>query len=54
VVIAASRDDTLPALDAVQVTFTPDAMMMVATDRYRAALRRLPWQPTGGQLPRRC
>jgi len=51
VVIAASRDDTLPALGAVQVTFAADAVMMVATDRYRAALRRLPWQPSGGQLP---
>ena len=39
VVVAASRDDTLPALCAVQVTFTADAITMVATDRYRAALR---------------
>ena len=51
VVIAASRDDTLPALGAVQVTFAADAVTLVATDRYRAALRRLPWQPSGGQLP---
>jgi DNA polymerase-3 subunit beta len=51
VVIAASRDDTLPALGAVQVTFTAGAVTMVATDRYRAALRRLPWQPSGGPLP---
>lgn len=51
VAIAASRDDTLPALAAVQLTFTNDAVTMVATDRYRAALRRLPWQPCGGQLP---
>ena len=47
VVVAASRDDTLPALCAVQVTFTGDAITMVATDRYRAALRELPWQPSG-------
>ena len=51
VVIAASRDDTLPAICAVQVTFAADSVTMVATDRYRAALRRLPWQPSGGQLP---
>jgi DNA polymerase III subunit beta len=50
-VIAASRDDTLPALGAVQLTFTGDAVTMVATDRYRAGLRRLPWRPSGGQLP---
>ena len=51
VVIAASRDDTLPALAAVQLTFTDDAVSMVATDRYRAALRRLPWRAVGGPLP---
>jgi DNA polymerase III subunit beta len=51
VVVAASRDDTLPALCAIQVTFTADAIIMVATDRYRAALRELPWQPSGDQLP---
>lgn len=51
VVIAASRDDTLPALAAVQFTFAEDAITMTATDRYRASLRRLPWQASGGQLP---
>ena len=51
VVIAASRDDTLPALGAIQVAFAADAVTMVATDRYRAALRRLPWQPSGNPLP---
>ena len=47
VVVAASRDDTLPALCAVQVTFTAGRVTMVATDRYRAAVRHLPWQPSG-------
>jgi DNA polymerase III subunit beta len=42
------------ALGAVQFTFTADAVTLVATDRYRAALRRLPWQATGVQLPCRC
>ena len=51
VVVAASRDDTLPALCTVQVTFTAEAFTLVATDRYRAALRELPWQPAGDQLP---
>ena len=51
VVVAASRDDTLPALCAIQVTFAADAITMVATDRYRAALRELPWQPSGAWLP---
>ena len=48
---AASRDDTLLALGTVQVTFTSDALLLAATDRYRAALRRLPWQPGGDPLP---
>ena len=51
VAVAASRDDTLPALCAVQATFTGDVITMVTTDRYRAAVRHLPWQPSGGQLP---
>ena len=51
VVVAASRDDTLPALCTVQVTFTTGTSTMVATDRYRAAVRHLPWQPSGPDLP---
>jgi len=51
VAVAASRDDTLPALCAVQATFTGDVITMVTTDRYRAAVRYLPWQPSGDQLP---
>ncbi len=50
-VVAASRDDTLPALCTVQVTFTTGTLTMVATDRYRAAVRHLPWQPSGPDLP---
>ncbi len=50
--VAASHDDTLPVLTAVQATFGADAMTMVATDRYRAAFTRLPWQATAnGVLP---
>ena len=49
--VAASRDDTLPALCTVQATFTGDVITMVATDRYRAALRTVPWQPSGPDLP---
>lgn len=51
---AAGRDDTLTLLTAVHVAFAPDAVSLTATDRYRAAFRRLPWQPagdTGGGLP---
>jgi DNA polymerase-3 subunit beta len=50
--VAAGRDGTMPVLTAVQVTFGADAMTMVATDRYRAAFTRLPWQATAnGPLP---
>jgi hypothetical protein len=51
VAVAASRDDSLPVLSAVPVTFAADALTLVATDRYRAALRRLPWRSAGTDLP---
>jgi DNA polymerase III subunit beta len=52
-VVAASRDDTLPALGAVQVSFAAEAVTLVVTDRYRVVLRRLPRHPTGSELPAR-
>jgi DNA polymerase-3 subunit beta len=51
VTVAASRDDTLPVLCAVQVSFAGEAVTLAATDRYRAASRQLPWQPASGPLP---
>ncbi len=45
VTVAASRDDTLPLLTGVRVEISEDTITLLATDRYRLALRELTWQP---------
>src|ERR1700685_2767578 len=45
VVPAASRDDTLPVLTGVNVEIEGGLITLVATDRYRLAIRELPWSP---------
>jgi DNA polymerase-3 subunit beta len=45
VAIAAGRDDTLPALTAIRIEIAGDTLTMVATDRYRLAVRELRWTP---------
>jgi DNA polymerase III subunit beta len=45
---AASRDDTLPMLTAVNVELDGTTMTLAATDRYRLAVRDLDWTPTLG------
>ena len=42
---AASRDDTLPLLTGVNIEVGGDIMTLAATDRYRLAVRELPWSP---------
>jgi DNA polymerase-3 subunit beta len=42
---AASRDDTLPMLTAVNVELDGKTMTLAATDRYRLAVRDLDWDP---------
>lgn len=42
---AASKDDTLPMLTGAYLDFTGDSLKVVATDRYRIAVRELWWQP---------
>src|SRR6201996_1666874 len=42
---AASRDDTLPLLTGVNVEVAGETMTLAATDRYRLAVRDLPWSP---------
>jgi DNA polymerase III subunit beta len=42
---AASRDDTLPVITGVNVEIEGDTITLVATDRYRLAIRELEWQP---------
>jgi len=45
VVPAASRDDTLPVITGVNVEIDGDVIKLVATDRYRLAVRELGWHP---------
>jgi DNA polymerase III subunit beta len=45
VAIAAGRDDTLPALTGIRVEIVGDTITLVATDRYRLAVRELRWNP---------
>lgn len=45
VIIAASKDDTLPILTGVRMEFEEELITLLATDRYRLALREIPWKP---------
>ena len=42
---AASRDDTLPVITGVNVEINGEVITLVATDRYRLAIRELGWNP---------
>jgi DNA polymerase III subunit beta len=50
VVSSASRDDTLPMLTGVFAEIDGDTITLVATDRYRLAVRRLLWTPARPDL----
>ena len=43
--IAADRGDTLPILTGVRLEIEGDKMTLLATDRYRLAMRELRWNP---------
>jgi DNA polymerase-3 subunit beta len=43
--IAADRGDTLPILTGVRVEIEGDKVTLLATDRYRLAMRELTWNP---------
>jgi DNA polymerase III subunit beta len=43
--IAADRGDTLPILTGVRVEIEGDRITLLATDRYRLAMRELTWNP---------
>jgi DNA polymerase III subunit beta len=47
VTTAAGRDDTLPILTGVRVEIDGSKMTLLATDRYRLAMRTLEWSPDG-------
>ena len=50
VALAAGRDDTLPVLTGVRFEIEGDTLTLAATDRYRLAVRTLPWRPTDPSL----
>lgn len=45
VVIAASKDETLPLLTGVRIEIEGSKMTLLATDRYRLAMREMEWEP---------
>lgn len=47
VAFAASRDDVTPVLTGVQLEVSGTNLSLVATDRYRVALREIPWDGGG-------
>ena len=49
VAIAADRGDTLPILTGVRVEIDGDKVTMLATDRYRLAMREFTWTPADQQ-----
>lgn len=48
--IAASKDDTLPILTGVRVEIDGERMTLLATDRYRLAMRELTWRPGSSSM----
>jgi DNA polymerase-3 subunit beta len=45
VAVAAGKDDTLPFLTGVRVEISGETLRLVATDRYRLAVREILWKP---------
>lgn len=43
VAVAASRDDVTPVITGVQLEVSPERIGLLATDRYRVAIRELAW-----------
>ena len=50
VAVAAGRVDTLPQLTGVRLEIEGDQLTLAATDRYRLAVRSLPWRPADESL----
>ena len=45
VAVAAGRDETLPLLTGVRIELVGSLMTLLATDRYRLAIKELEWRP---------
>lgn len=48
--VAASKDDTLPILTGVRMEIEGDTITLLATDRYRLAMRELTWSPADSSI----
>ncbi|WP_199428820.1 DNA polymerase III subunit beta [Qaidamihabitans albus] len=48
VAVAAGKDDTLPMLTGMRLEITGSTLTLVATDRFRLAMREFSWQPAEG------
>lgn len=47
---AAATDDTLPLLTTIHLDFTPERIVLMATDRYRLAVRTLEWSAASDDI----
>lgn len=52
--VAASRDETLPLLTSVQIEVDGESLTLMATDRYRLAVREMTWEPQDRSLSTRA
>lgn len=48
VAVAAGKDDTLPMLTGMRIEISGDTLTLVATDRFRLAMRQFSWEPAEG------
>lgn len=52
VTVAAGRDETLPLLTGVKLEIEGETLTMLATDRYRLAMREVGWNPSSPGVSR--
>lgn len=52
VAIATSKDDTVPILTSVRIEIEGDKVALLATDRYRLAVREFTWHPSSPDISR--
>jgi DNA polymerase-3 subunit beta len=50
VAVAAGRDETLPMMTGVRIELNGSTLAMLATDRYRLALREMQWRPDDPEI----
>ena len=50
VAVAASRDDVTPVITGVQLEVSQNSLSLVATDRYRVAVRAIDWDAAGSNV----